>query len=93
MYPCYPRFHNSAIWGKKRKHDDDDQEPKGSIAPIIGAFTVQEGDLAAVKAVLQNKPVDIEAWLEKLSLEDLECLKQNVVKHSNAGVSDTAIRS
>jgi len=80
--------------GKRaRGSGGDAHEPSGNIAEIIGDIVARDGDLPEVRKIVSNPRIDIEDWLNNLTVEDLENLKMETVRHINAGGSDTAIRS
>jgi hypothetical protein len=81
--------------GGKRARKDDGQDAEGGkskIESIIGEITAKAGDAPAV-AVAITKDINIDDWLDNLTIADAEALKLVAVKYEKSGHSDTVIRS
>ena len=88
-----PKCEMRGIWGGKRGRaigSDNDEHVKNRIQEFIGEINEKPTDSMAVKTALAAE-VDIEAWINELSLKDAEKLKELTLKHENRGNNDFAL--
>ena len=89
MYdPAVAAQHAQEFVGGKRARDDDKAESaKNRIHEVIGDVHELPADSQAVKNAL-GEVVDIEAWINELSLKNVEKLKDLTLKHETRGNTD-----
>ena len=85
-----------AIWGKRAKKTDDDDEPvktTWSIAPIVGNLPVKTADSPAIVHMLETTEYNIQEILEKMSLTDIRTVHALTLKHKLNLGKDTSIKA
>ena len=78
---------------KKRKAEDGTADVKGKIDDFYGDLAVLPTDSADIQNIVNKKEFDIPAFLESLSVENLEALKTATLTYKSNGVADVFIRS
>lgn len=82
--------------GNKRKktEEGDDASTRAKIDDFVGMLPMKDGDCADTKAAYAAKDTfAMDAWLESLTIMELEQLKALATKYEKNGIADSAIRA